>query len=107
SSPVADITEDEKWIAHLIVVEDVREDSGEFRAEAFGHLDVLLHAEVNIPEGQTAQLPCSAIVPLIDSQNRVAETAIGRFRVGKVAGSVPVTSKIARSRGVVVPRSTE
>ena len=68
-------------IKKLIVVEDVGEGGTHLQAEAFGERDVLLDVEIHVPEGLPAESSSSAVVTIVDTQDRIAEAIVDRCRV--------------------------
>src|ERR1700688_2754337 len=73
---VPGVTQSIVGIKQLVVVEDVGEDGSEIRAETFGAHDRLLNTEVHVPEGLSAKSASTAVMTIVNSQNRVAEAVI-------------------------------
>jgi hypothetical protein len=64
------------------MVENVREHGAELRADTFGNLDVLLDAEVHVPEGLAAEVASAAVDTIVDAQDglrKQLETAPGSW----------------------------
>src|SRR6202795_1072715 len=68
-------------IKQLVVVEDVGEDGSEIRAETFGEHNGLLNTEIHVPEGLSAESASTAVMTIVNSQNRVAETVVDHTRI--------------------------
>ena len=92
----------------MIMVKDVSEDSTELRADAFREHDVLLDAEVHVPERLPAVIANTTVVTIVDSQNRVAEAVIDRLRIRVQRRPVTAPSHariLGGGDGVVVSRA--
>ena len=89
STEAAVVVETKEVVGPLVMVEHVGEDALEFQADALGHPDVLLDAEVHIPEVQGVENSIAA-VPVIDSQNRVTPVVGLEDSVGEIIHGVPV-----------------
>ena len=63
------------------MVEHVGEDGAELRTETLGNHDVLLDAEVHVPEGLAAEIARTGVVTIVDAQNGVPEAIIDRLRI--------------------------
>src|SRR5271157_247084 len=113
SAPIRLIAEEfalgaNEGIVQLVMVENVREHGAKLRGETFGNLDVLLEAEVHVPEGLAAEVAGPAVVTIVDAQNGVAEAVIDRSRILVQLGPVTVRSiDSASTYRVIVSRAAE
>ena len=72
-APIPGVAKLQDGVEQLVMVEDVRKDGAELHAEALRNHDVLLDAEVHVPEGLTAEIARTAVMPIVETQDWVAE----------------------------------
>jgi hypothetical protein len=95
-------------IEQLLMVKDVRKRGTKVHAKTLIDHDVLLDVEVYVPEGLAAVIANTAVVAIVNSQNRVAEAVIDRLRIR--VQRRPVTTRshagiLGGNDGVIVSRA--
>src|ERR1700686_4941339 len=78
---VPGVTQSIVGIKQLVVVEDVGEDGSEIRAETFGEHDRLLNTEVHVPEGLSAESASTAVMTVVNAEDRIAEAVVDPTRI--------------------------
>jgi hypothetical protein len=66
-------------IGQLSVVKYVRKSRTSFDAHTLGNHDVLLDAEVHVPEGLAAEIANTAVMTVVNSEDRVAEAVVNQL----------------------------
>src|SRR5271166_1630823 len=91
------------------MVENIGKDSAKLRSDPFGNREVLLDAEVHVPEGLAAEVATGAVVTIVDAQNRIAEAVIDRPRIREQVRrrSASKRDRAAGSHKAIVTGSTE
>ena len=104
-SEVPGVTQSIVGIKQLVVVEDVGEDGPEIRAETFGEHDRLLNAEIHVPEGLSAESASTAVMTVVNSENRVPEAVINTSWIliqGRTEAGRSYVGVLGRGKWVVV-----